>query len=186
MKKFLTLAILAAVAGAAHAASIDWAMNLGRSGKIVDVDGTAINGTVYLLLADDAASLADAAEADTFASSLESLALGSATLTGGKNSAPQTATSDKLTASSADGPQYTFAVVVYDAANNQYYTSGTMANYAYQAPDDDATSVTFGASSFASPNWTSSVPSSTPAVPEPATGALALAGVALLFKRRRA
>ena len=191
MKKLLTFVILAAVASTASAASVDWKYNSGRNGFIADSKGNATSGPVYLIFANDASALATAAENDTFASTLENLKLDSVALTSaGKwnGTVDKTATSDKLTV----GTSYDFAIVVYDSAANQYYVSATATQQAYDETAENPVKkgISLGAtqigSTYSGANWASTKPSSTPDIPEPATGALALAGVALLFKRRRA
>ncbi len=204
MKKLLTLATFVAVV-AAQAASIDWAIGGINKAKtqISDASGNAMNGTVYLIFANDASQLA-AANTDTFSDVVNSIVLDSVAVSSGKISMaePKTYTNNKpadeggLVARSADGPQYSFQILVWDAANNSYYLSNTMSQYAYVSGTDDATQITFGKDDLgiSSGNFSfTQIPApggsgggETPGVPEPATGALALAGVALLFKRRRA
>ena len=181
MKKFITMMAVALVAISASAASIDWAVNLGRSGKFVDSTGADMNGTIYLVLAD---TTFDATTAEEFEAQLAAATLGTDTVTSGKNSGSTlTATSDALVARSAGGEQYNFAVLVYDSANAQYYMSASNAQYAYdKAAGEDATSIKFSAAqATGSANWTSAYT----AVPEPASAMLALAGVAMLIRRRK-
>ena len=192
MKKLLTLLALATLAGSASAAAIDWKINMGRNGKVTDSEGNPTSGPVYLIFADAAADLADAASNGTFSDTLSSLALDSVALTSaGKwdGNDDRTATDSKrLTA----GETYDFAVVVYDSANDSYYVSATSSQQAYDENAENVVKkgITLGVtdigSTYSGANWADTVPSGTPGVPEPATGALALAGVALLFKRRRA
>ena len=186
MKKILALlAIVAAVT--APAASIDWGLSLGRNGFIADSTGAPLQGTLYLILTSDASALAAAAEKDTFANDIDSIALGSLTTNAsGKNTAVQTATDDRLVARSAGGPQYSFAIVTYDAANKQYFVSDALAQYAYLSGTDDTTQITFandkvGNLVSASATWSSSVP-----VPEPGIACMALLGIGMMIKRRRA
>ena len=190
MKKLLTFTVLFAV-GVASAASIDWKLSTGGSSNyMVGKDGNALTGTAYLLLASD---VTDFASEDEIAAA----ALGSASITSGVNKDTQTATSSKLTAPQA----YDFTVLVYDSASDTYFTSAATKNqqtYNFGADMDNygtATSISFTANNLyatstlrGTQEWTSPGGSGQQGedVPEPATGALALAGVALLFKRRRA
>jgi len=184
MKKILTLTALAALAITAPAASIQWNLSLGRSGFIADSTGAAMNGNLYLVLTSSADTLAAAVETDKFVDTLSSVALDSMVLTNGKNTTTKTTTSPSLVADT----QYSFSLVVFDTANSQYYLSSALTKEAY---DESATVVTptkvtftagmVGSSSGAT--WSSSTPTS---VPEPGTAALALLGVGMLLKRRRA
>ena len=180
MKKFITMMIVALVAVSASAASIDWQITLGRSGKFVDSTGAAMSGTIYLVLAD---TTFNATTAEEFESQLTAATLGTDTVTSGKSSSSAvTATSDKLVAQSAGGSAYDFAIVVYDAANSMYYMSAAKSEYAYEAGVDDARNITFSAAeATGSANWTPSYV----IIPEPASAMLALAGVAMLIRRRK-
>ena len=76
--------------------------------------------------------------------------------------------------------------VVFDTVNKQYYVSSARQQLAYDetAAVVSPTKVTFDTSNVGS---TYSAPwSPTTPVPEPSTAALALAGLALLLKRRKA
>ena len=179
MKKFVTMMVVALVAVSASAASIDWTVSLGRTGKFVDSTGANMNGTIYLVLAD---TTFNATTAEEFDAQLTAATLGTAAVSASKltSTANATATSDALTA----GTSYDFAIVVYDAANSMYYTSASNSGYAYESGVDDATSIKFTsaqAGTDGSATWT---PTYT-AVPEPASAMLALAGVAMLIRRRK-
>ena len=176
MKKFVTMIIVALVAVSASAASIDWAVNLGRTGKFVDSTGTALTGNVYLVLADTTFNATTAEEFDT---QLKAATLGTMAITAGKApTTAATATSDKLTA----GTSYDYAIVVFDVANSQYYMSASNSERAYAAGVDDPKQITFDAAqATGNASW---APTYT-AVPEPASAMLALAGVAMLIRRRK-
>ena len=177
MKKFVTMMVVALVAVSASAASIDWTMNLGRTGKIVDSSGATLTGNVYLVLAD---TTFNATTAEEFETQLSAATLGTMAITAGKApTTSSTATSDIITA----GTEYNFAVVVYDAAKSVYYMSGSPTpKAAYTAGVDDPVQATFDSVMMAAPStWT---PTYT-AVPEPASAMLALAGVAMLIRRRK-
>ena len=169
--------VVALVAVSASAASIDWAMNLGRSGKIVDSTGATYTGNVYLVLAD---TTFNATTAEEFDAQLKAATLGTMTITAGKApTTTSTATSDKITA----GTSYDFAVVVYDAAKSVYYMSQSNSQYAYTLGVDDPLQVpSFTQSQMAAPStWSPSYVT----IPEPASAMLALAGVAMLIRRRK-
>ncbi len=202
MKKLLTLALLAAV-GVASAASIDWGVSSARNTFVWDKDGNKFNGTAYLVLASDVETILAPTETETFQALLTAKKLDDVALSGGKYAVDEsTVTNDGLTA----GTEYEFQLILVDSDGN-YQLTGTAKNRAYTSGVDDARSVTFtstmlGASKNAptdpagawndAPVYQNDDPGPGPGpgpdpsdVPEPATGALALAGVALLFKRRR-
>ena len=194
MKKFLPLAILSVFAGVASAASIQWTFSSGAATIKASGSTTALSGgTAYLILASNLADIeGDINGGQSFADIISGYALDSAAITSGKiNPTTRTATSDKITAPNA----YNFQVLIYDAAADQYYSTTVKNQYAYDptSADDAAqipTAITLNATDLGATRGAtaSSVTwkDGTVTVPEPATGALALAGVALLFKRRRA
>ena len=168
--------VVALVAVSASAASIDWNISLGRGGKIVDSTGTALTGNVYLVLAD---TTFNATTAEEFQSQLDAATLGTMAITSGKNSgSATTATSNALT----DGVIYDYSIVVFDAAKSLYYMSDAASAKAYTVGVTDPVEIGFDADMIAAPStWT---PTYT-AVPEPASAMLALAGVAMLIRRRK-
>ena len=187
--RFLALALLCC-ALTASAGSINWGFTgINKPATLItDAKDTAYTGDIYLILASNAASLEGLTTQSAFENALADITLGTATVTDGKITSSQTATHDSLKAKVDGGPNsYTFQVVVYDAANLSYYLSGTADERAYSlagvaANTDADTSITFTKTMIGK----SSSPSWTPAVPEPSTAALALAGLALLLKRRKA
>ena len=196
MKKILTLAALVAVA-TVQAASIDWTTSFGTK-NIKNSASSKLAGSAYLILASDVSNiegLLKDGDISGFNSAMSTYKLNSEdiSITNGKASPTSgTATNSRLTA----GTEYTFAFLIYDSTNKEYYVSGTATQTAYDAnSSDDALkvpkSITFDAAALgATAGSTGTNPntfkSAVAAVPEPATGALALAGVALLFRRRRA
>ncbi len=188
MKKLLTLAALVAVSMSAYGASINW--NISGINNVLDTydGGTAANTTVYLILA-------DAASLDTITSSTQfktdfTTALNAITInTTASNAAGKKpavvadiiSTSELLTA----GTSYTFGMIYVseDASGNGYYALSTASGMAYTYDPEDpsaAQSVSLSWSTMNSSAWTQGY-----AVPEPATAALALAGLAMLIRRRK-
>ncbi len=200
MKKSLIASIaVALVAFSANAASIQWTISGLASKVLKDYQGnTAANATVYFILADDLSSLSGNETQADFETALAALTLSTATTTseGKKPTVSKRVVSDntKLVA----GTEYTFGLLAYskDADGNGYYTVTTASKAAYDPADPtSAKEVQTSFATLTSTAYTSAwtlqqepvnPDDPTPGVPEPATGALALAGVALLFKRRRA
>ena len=187
--RFLALALLCCTL-TASAGSINWGFTgINKAATLItDANDNAYTGDIYLILASNAASLEGLTTKSDFETALADITLGTAAVTDGKISSTQTATSSSLVAKVDGGPNsYTFQVVVYDAVNMAYYLSGTAEKNAYSlagvaANTDAATSIVFTKTMIGK----SSSPSWSPSVPEPSTAALALAGLALLLKRRKA
>jgi hypothetical protein len=205
MKKLLTLALAMALVVVSNAANINWSVS-GNTTTYVYLPndaGTAsgsslYSGTVYLILASDLSSLSGHTKQSDFEDALADLTLATTSASSGvKPDVNKVLVSnDLLTA----GSSTTFAMLIYgtDKDGNGYYKAAT----ASATPWPDGTTannqktVTTAWAKLANDTqapytsaWTKPTdpdPGPTPGVPEPATGALALAGVALLFKRRRA
>ena len=172
-------------ASIAMGASMDWTMNYGRNGYAADKSGNKFTGTVYLLLTDSISGLSGFTSSSAFETALNEVALGSTTLTDGKNTDRQTATSSLLTAPNT----YSVSVLFYDAANKAFYTSTSVSGSAYNLGGDtygDAQGVTFSATNLSANSDAARAGVTWTPVPEPSTAALALAGLALLLKRRKA
>ena len=192
MKKTLAFLLIAASV-AAQAASVDWVNSSKRNTFIFDKDGNKFNGTAYLVFANDVATITNPTETKTFEDLLGDYSLEDSSISNGAYARSQARVdSDDMTA----GQEYEFQVILVDS-NGNYSLSSKVKQSAYENGVDDATILTFGANdlgavgsaSASTINWNDKPVyggGETPGVPEPATGALALAGVALLFKRRRA
>ena len=189
MKKLLTIAVIALVAGAASAVTMQWAasgISFGGSkvGKTSDVVGYLIAteslGGPYTV--DSSFSASDVGtQVDTYEGT--------------------TATSQLKNSWTIDTDSYgngdTFAVLLKYVKDGDTYwiLSSALVTMSGMATDPPANAnnvtASFSYGNGTDPTltsgggWVKAKPS-TPVVPEPATGALALAGVALLFRRRKA
>ncbi len=188
MKKFLMIAV-AAMAVAAQAASVSWQLSPTKA------DGFAAGQTALLFLGTasetfsyggtDGLSLSDyvnALLADGTDTATQA-AFDSATTTAGRSGV--TTAAKTQTVSYAAGTDIVGMMVVLDG--NGKYSSFSFATQMAGAGNTQLNS----ASADSSTGGFQDLPSSGGGgsqgdIPEPATGALALAGVALLFKRRRA
>lgn len=176
MKKLLSLLIVAAMAGAASAASIDWTL---KGSSFTTSDGSATRAYDYLVVAILESDLNSAVSAistiNTDSTAFESYVQSSGTTT------KTGATSGSFTVSQDSGVSIPLVLIAFDANNyaeaQNYLVSDAQTGVTYEPPSTPTTA-TFNSGSYANHEWT--------AVPEPSTAALALAGLALLLKRRRA
>ena len=184
MKKFLMIAV-AAMAVASQAASVKWQLSA------TDATGYAAGQTVLLFVGaatdtythgeDTGLSLADYVNAllTDGTDAAEAKAFDTAETT--VNKREQVLTSAKTKDISYDANTDIVGMMVVLDGNGKYSSFSFTAKVAGNGP-------TQLLSSNASSNSGGFVdmPTAGPTIPEPATGALALAGLALLFKRRRA
>lgn len=197
MKKISLLFTSVLVATASYAANINWTISGVASKVCYDYSGSSpLQSSVYLIIADDLSSLAGFTTESEFLDGLNSLTLNStySTSNGKKPSVSGvTVSSEKL----SGGTSYSFGLLTYttDSEGNGWYKIGTATETAWADGTDarDQKTVSTSWATMANSTWQSAWtkqddpgPGPQPDVPEPATGALALAGVALLFKRRRA
>lgn len=180
MKKFLMIAV-AAMAVASQAASIQWQLNGTKA------DGFAAGQTVLFFVAAanetfthgdaDNLSLADYVNSLLTDGADTATAAAFDTATTVSNARLGTSTAAKTKDISYDaGTSIVGMIIVLDGNGkyNAFSLSGTVAG---------SGNTIMGSNTATSSTGFQNLPA---AVPEPATGALALAGVALLFKRRRA
>ena len=189
MKKTLALLLGFLAATSVQAASIDWVI-AGKNQVLSEYGGTTAAKTpVYLILADSAslATITDVVGESAFSDALSDITI--ATLeagTDGKKPAGLvqntiTVASDKLTASQ----QYDLAMIYVsvDTDGSGYYKMVAARGMAYDPTVEGATGgVSTDWGTMRSATWTKGYSP----VPEPSTAVLALAGLALLLKRRKA
>ena len=188
MKKFITLMVLAAASISAYGASINW--NISGVNNALDnyTGGAAANTTVYLVLGDAAskALLTSSTQLDTdFFSALAGITIN--TVTSAVDGKKPAVTADIVSTSAllTAGATYTFGMlyVSQDALGNGYYAWASASGTAYNYDPEDlsgASPVSLSWATMNSSSWTQGY-----AVPEPATAALALAGLAMLIRRRK-
>ena len=189
MKKLLAVSLaLVASAEVCFGAAIDWTLS-GMNTALTDYAGnTAGKTTVYLVLADNKsiASITDVAGEDAFTTALGSITVATVSSgTDGKKPATTTATFESPLLDA--GTSYTFGMlyVSNDTDGNGFYrllkSQSSVAAYDSSDPSSSQ-AVSLSWSTMKSAAWTKGYT----AVPEPSTVALALAGLALLLKRRKA
>ena len=189
MKKTLALLLVFLAATSVQAASIDWSLS-GKNQVLSEYGGgTASKTPVYLILADSAslASITDVVGETAFKDALSLITV--ATLEAGSDGKKPaglvnntvTVASDKITA----GQSYNMAMIYVsvDTDGNGWYKMASGLGVAYDPSVE-------GSSGLVSTDWgtmrSSSWTKGYSPVPEPSTAVLALAGLALLLKRRRA
>lgn len=182
MKTKLIL-LLTFMVGIAQASSIAWGVGAKAFGTSDGTKERAANYYVAIFLYEDYADVMSAisslgTDAATATSTLSSLEKSSGvTKATGQASGSFESTLPSITTVSLFA--VAFDATTIGAAEN-YLVSGEVLSDAYASPDNPTNTGTFSASSFSGNSWTAV------AVPEPSTAALALAGLALLLKRRKA
>ena len=195
MKKILAIVSVAIVGATfSHGAAIDWQIS-GMNSELKNYLGTtAANVPVYLVLADSTsiATITDTASQAEFEEALANITIGSTTTgSDGKKPADWASTSYTKTFESdllTSGTSYTFGMLYasQDADGNGNYRllASTQSIMAYDVKDPtSAQTVSLSWSNMGKASWSSAYAAP---VPEPSTAALALAGLALLLKRRKA
>ena len=189
MKKTLTIILLAACAVTSPAATIKWSVTGNNTYVINDVLGNPYaNQKLYLIAASDVSSITDPTmPKSTFYENLENLTIATAT-SASDGTKPTGVTKQEVTSNlMTAGSSFTFgALIVSEDTENVYYKlfTVTATPYADDAPEASRNALvatSWAATTLDKGSWTKAA-----AVPEPSTAALALAGLALLLKRRKA
>ncbi len=190
MKKFITMMVVALVAVSASAATFKW----GTGTEKVSFGGTAItttNGAMgYLVLLTgttlEASVIEDAISAPSYVSSKANTSTG---LASAKGRITDTYTSDSI----ANGQNYGMFITYSDGTDTWYNFSSTIYTVSGLADATSSLSDAVFAFDFTTQNEVSNGDAITAgkgwykavAVPEPASAMLALAGVAMLIRRRK-
>jgi len=185
-KTFLLIASLMLFASMSHGASITWIIS-GKNTALKDyASNVAAGTTVYLILADSTslASITDIEGKDAFEDALAAITVGSVTAdSDGKK--PEQTTVDMSSSLLTAGNSYTLASLYlgYDSDGNGYYRYASNTGTAFDpSVEGSAGTISTSWANMGTATWTKGYT----AVPEPSTAALALAGLALLLKRRKA
>ena len=186
MKKLSTLILLVACSVTTQAATVKWSIGGSTTFVMNDVnDKPYASQLIYLIAADDLSSLTTATKSE-FESALSALTIATAT-SAADGTKPTNVANLEVTSSTlmTAGTSMKFgALIVSEDKEFGYYKilTATATPYADDAPDASRTAnVRTAWNTISQQSW-----NKTYAVPEPATAALALAGLALLIKRRRA
>ena len=186
MKTVSLFVTLFALAISAQAATINWAIGGSTSYVLTDVNGNPYaNQTIYLISAADIASITDPDNLtkDSFETALSAITIATAqsSSTGTKPTYKNEVSSTMMTA----GSSFSFGMLVFSQDNEFGYYKVLTGNGTPFADDAPATgrnaTITTAWNTLGGKSWTKAY-----AVPEPSTAVLALAGLALLLKRRRA
>ena len=184
MKKLTAIALLL-LCGVASASTIQWSL-AGKSFTTSDGSNARAKGyyvTVFLYSDYDAVMSAvgslSAPPSESQVSAISTYVQSSAT------TAASGAASGDFTVSDSTYPSITTVnlfMIAWDASDiggaENYLISDTVQSDAFSGTDNPTNMGSFTSASYSSHSWT--------AVPEPSTAALALAGLALLIRRRKA
>ena len=191
MKKFLTIAAIALVAMSVQAAQISW----GLTGQ-VKYNGTLVgNGgaTLTLVCLDGIADWATHANDIAYGTTTDGVA-GTKKTNAGSASLPSASpygfswadTTDIAAGEIAKGTDFAFMVTVKDGADTYFWASDVFtvtdssSNWNGTSQAYTMSTAVANAMGTTGSNWTKAT-----AVPEPASAMLALAGVAMLIRRRK-
>ena len=188
MKNLLSILAVMAIAVVSQAATVKWSIGGSATYVMNDYLGNPYaNQKVYLINANDVSSLTNPTQdKDTFLSNLANLTIFEAT-SASDGTKPTTVNNLEVSSSTlmeAD-TQMTFDALVFSEDSEFGYYKLMTVNatpYADTAPATARTAnVRTAWNTIGGKSWTKAY-----AVPEPSTAMLALAGLALLLKRRRA
>ena len=187
MKNTTIILALLALVGSASAATIKWTVGGQTTFVMNDYLGNPYaNQTVYLINASDVSSLTDPTQdKDTFLSNLADLTIATAqsSATGTKPDVTNVEVTSQTLMTA--GTSMTFGALIFSEDKEfGYYKllTGPGTPYADDAPASGRNARFSSAwNTLSGKTWTKAY-----AVPEPSTAVLALAGLALLLKRRRA
>ncbi len=192
MKKLLALFVFAAMASTASALSFNWTVTGIKFGDETLKKSTDVVGYLIYLGAGGSYStsyaLSKDSTADTIASSIGQKVSTSTTATSNAGKLTTTYTFDYGDKTNGD----VFGVLLSYTKEGKTYYNLSSSTYTLAGISDETSSLdtaTISFSSFADKGEASSISSGSgwvQAVPEPSTAALALAGLALLLKRRKA
>lgn len=185
MKKTVLFMAVLAMTASANAASINWSVSGAPAGLATYYEGgTYASAPLYFIVANDLSGLTSTTQLKAdFLNNLSAITLTTATATelGKKPTISQQPVSSALLTA---GTPTLFGLMYFseDAAGNGYYKIATAGANPYSdgAPLADHTGVITSFSTMTGSGWTQAY-----AVPEPATAALALAGLAMLIRRRK-
>lgn len=192
MKHLATFILVALSAMTAGAGSINWKIG-GASNKFYDSTGSELASVdAYLLLSENYSNWTDNLSNPSTISEIASV-LTSLSLDGPKEYV-DLSTSGEFTSSSTSltvGTRYDFYLIVVNPSTGEYLDLGMKNQGAYK-DGETATTISWTAAQSvfttnpAKSQYNANAWHSVPMVPEPSSAALALAGLALLLKRRRA
>ena len=191
MKKFATLAVLAALVGSAHAAAITWGFGgtvyVAESMDKTAVKADAFTGTMpWSLALVYVGQSADSFSTDDLTSSSVLDTMTYAVSTSSK-SAGKWSPSTKTFSTTDYADNASFAVVLYDATAGSFdyvYTGTTTAGAAVTSTTTIADMSARGSGSVFGAG--SSTANGVVVVPEPSVALMGLLGIGMLLKRRRA
>ena len=174
MKSIITSLAIFAIAVSTQAASLTW--NLAGVKNPADSSATAPDGWLAYLLEGEPSSALTTALAKGDFSVLSSPFASGKTASGNVKGKVENALSA--------GQSFTGFVVVLDSASQSTAKNFIVSNKASKTVNAAGSDITIGFGNVSSSAY--SAWSQISSVPEPATGALALAGIALLFRRKKA
>lgn len=188
MKKTLTFLAVAMIAMSAHGATIEWTLsNIAFGGSKLTSAGTELVASLFYL--GSGGTLADNyTEAEIQALNVVSTASGTNT------KSANTGAFDLVEGTHANGDVFGMLLTYADSASGKTYYNIAATTYTLSGFADASSSVDSYKLAATAMNYTTADASTTKvspgggwtAVPEPSTAALALAGLALLLKRRKA